>query len=76
MTQSKRNRIWHPRARQGSSLAYIGLASLSLISCVAVSAAMVGVGHAQPESECSEISRRASTGVTRPNRFPGPAFFC
>lgn len=56
MTQSKSNRSWHPRDPKGSSLAYIGLASLSLISSVAVSAAMVGVGLAQPESGTAMIA--------------------
>ena len=62
MTQSKRHRNPHPRDPQGSSLAYVGLATLSLISCGAVSAALVGVGHAQTESRSATIAGLTNLG--------------
>jgi hypothetical protein len=56
VNQSKNNRSRHPLAPEGSSLAYVGLATLSLISCVAVSAAPVGVGHAHTASRTAPIA--------------------
>ena len=55
MTQPKRHLDRHRRVR-GSSLAYAGLVTLSLIGCVAVSAVLVGIADAQKENRTAMIA--------------------
>ena len=50
MTQCKKHPNRPLSAPQGSSLAFAGLATLSLIGCVAVGSALIGVAHAQKDN--------------------------
>jgi hypothetical protein len=58
--QPERNRNEQQHPPQGSSLAYARRATLSLIGFVAVSAALVGIVHAQIENRTGTITGLAA----------------